>query len=108
MMLIALRQMEEHLVIQDEEFAIVAVEEKRRRHDVVSISHFEKYSLVSLVQYRRKMLCFEMNIKNFLKTAFAFHVLTSDMCWISANLVITQMAHVHAFGIVAPAAAPIM
>lgn len=48
----ALQQMREHLVVQDKEFETAAVEEKRRRHDV--------------------------------------------------------MAHVHAFGIVAPAAAPII
>jgi adenylosuccinate lyase len=33
----ALSQMADHLVLTDEDFAIAAVEEKKRRHDVVSI-----------------------------------------------------------------------
>lgn len=37
----ALEQMRAHLTLTDEDFAIAAVEEKRRRHDVVSLQKFE-------------------------------------------------------------------
>jgi adenylosuccinate lyase len=33
----ALAQMKEHLVVTDEDFAVAAVEEKKRRHDVVGL-----------------------------------------------------------------------
>lgn len=36
----ALEQMRAHLTLTDEDFAIAAVEEKRRRHDVVSVFGF--------------------------------------------------------------------
>lgn len=43
----ALAQMAEHLTVTDDDFAVAAVEEKRRRHDVVSL-----HVLVTL--YKRK------------------------------------------------------
>ena len=35
----AIAQMKEHVTIQDEEFGVIAEEEKRRRHDVMAHCH---------------------------------------------------------------------
>lgn len=65
--------MEEHLVIQDEEFSTVAIEEKRRRHDVVSYSHFEA---IRLILEWREILCLRMNSQR-ISSKIVFHVMTS-------------------------------
>ena len=39
----ALAQMAAHLTVTDEDFAVAAVEEKKRRHDVVSLHSFQRY-----------------------------------------------------------------
>lgn len=41
----ALQQLKEHVVIEDEEFSAAALEEKRRRHDVMA--HVHTYGLVA-------------------------------------------------------------
>jgi adenylosuccinate lyase len=38
----ALAQMADHLTLTDEDFAVAAVEEKRRRHDVVSLRSIQR------------------------------------------------------------------
>ena len=41
----ATRQMQEHVEIKDDEFAVVAAEEKRQRHDVMA--HVHAFGLVA-------------------------------------------------------------
>jgi adenylosuccinate lyase len=46
----ALAQMADHLVLTDKDFAIAAVEEEKRRHDVVSLPISRKFDAILLTE----------------------------------------------------------